>query len=78
MNLVNITIKASCEDPTQITCWIIEGFDGNKVANSTKVRLTEGTLDMNYTFTSALGEDLVLILENVSIEDESEIAVLVS
>lgn len=75
---VNITIEASCEDPTQITCWIIEGFDGNKVANSTKVRLTGGTLDMNYTFVSALGEDLVLILENVSIENDSEITVLVN
>lgn len=75
---INITIEADCEDPTQITCWIIEGFDGNKVANSTKVRLTGGTLDMNYTFASALGEDLVLILENVSIENDSEITVLVN
>ena len=75
---VTITINAQCSDPTEITCWVIEGFGDTKVAKETKIRLTGSTLNMNYTFVSSLGNNLCLIVENTSITNSSDITITVN
>lgn len=75
---VTINIDVTSTTPTEFTCWVIEGFNTNGTAKSTKIRFTSSELNINYDFSSALGNNLVLIVENTSTQNNSDVYITVN
>ncbi len=75
---VTIDITADCSNPSNITCYIIEGYNTQNVAKTTKIQLDSATTLLNYSFESALGTDLCIIFCNTSTTEEVTISVQVN
>ncbi|MBQ8497502.1 MAG: hypothetical protein IJ489_08630 [Clostridia bacterium] len=75
---INISLEAVCNNPTETTCWVIEGFNNRNIAKATKIRFTDYHLNMTYSFSNALTEDIYLIIENTSITDNLRIYITIN